>query len=81
MFQIYVTFLSVLSCNTSVSNSPLDQAEFIKLSPVFSTQNDHLLHILEDLQSELPVHSNPGLSEESRIRGYFYFDTIFKDVV
>ena len=59
-------------------NNPLDQAEFIEQSPdVFSTQNDQLLHILEDLQSELPVHSNPCSCEESRIRGYFCFDTIF----
>ena len=40
--------------------------QFVKGSPdVFSTQDDELLRILEDLQNESPVNDNPVSSDES----------------
>ena len=38
---------------------------------MLSSQDDELLHILEDLQNESPVNNNPVSSDESRIRYYF----------
>ena len=67
-----------LSSNTLAFNNPSKQAKFVKkFQALFSTQNDKILRILEDLQNELRVNDNLVISEELRIRGYFCSDTIF----
>lgn len=38
---------------------------------MLSSQDDELLHILEDLQNESPVNNNPVSSDESRIRYHY----------
>ena len=75
--QSYVTYLPVLSCDTSVCNNSSNQTGFVKKSPgLFSTQDDKILRIFKDLQNKLLVNDNRVLSDESRIRGYFCYGTI-----
>ena len=60
-------------CNTSS-----DQTGFVKESPdAFSSEDDKLLCIPEDLQNESHVNDNSVTSDELRNRGHFFVPTLF----
>ena len=50
--QSYITYLPVLSRDTSVCNNSSNETGFVKTSPgLFSTQDDKILRIFKDLQN------------------------------
>ena len=77
--QHYDTSPPVLCCDSSKNKNSSDQLGLNEQLPgvVFSSQDDELLRILEDLPKDKPLHCNPNCSEESRIKGYFCSDTVF----
>ena len=56
---------------TSVCNNSSGQIEFVKEFDAISSQDDELLHILEDLQNEPHINDNHVSSDESELEVVF----------
>ena len=77
--QAYETSAPVLCCDSSICKNSSDKLGLNEqsLDDVLSSQDDELLHLLEDLQNKKSVNNNPNCSEDGRISGYFCSDIVF----
>ena len=68
-----------MCCDSSICKNSSDQLGLNEqsLGDVLLSQDDELLHILEDLQNEKSANNNPNCFDGTRISGYFCSDAVF----